>query len=102
MLYANALKPNEIESKVLPQYEKFGIEHDVYTFQHLTKMYLNTLDLDKIYELYKSSQEAGIKPNKAMLTTVLEAGLRKSDGDLIYECLEGYLEIGMEPHPRQL
>ena len=63
-------------------------------------MYLNTLDLDKIYELYESFIEAQIKPNKALLTTVLEAGMRKSDSDLIYDCLTAFLDIGMQPHSR--
>ena len=52
-LYSCALRPEELEAKVLPQYAKHRIEHDVCTYAHLTKMYLNLRDLDKVVDLYR-------------------------------------------------
>jgi hypothetical protein len=55
-------------------------------------MYLNMLDLDKVIELYKKCLDAKITPNKLMLNTVLEAGLRKEDSDIVYDVLTSYVE----------
>ncbi len=35
-LYANALRPEDLETKVLPLYDKYKIKHDVYTYQELS------------------------------------------------------------------
>lgn len=48
LLFSNALSVEELERKVLPLYAKNSIKYDVYTFQHLTKMYLNIRDLDQV------------------------------------------------------
>ena len=37
-----------------------------------------------------------------MLSTVLEAGLRKEDSDIVYDVLTSYVELKQEPHIRQL
>ena len=92
LMFANAIKPLELESKILPLYEKYRIQHDVYTYQNLTKMYLNMLELDKVIDLYKKCLDAKIYPNKLMLNTVLEAGLRKEDSDLVYDVLTIYVD----------
>lgn len=60
LMFANAIKPLELESKILPLYEKYRIQHDVYTYQNLTKMYLNMLELDKVIDLYKKCLDAKI------------------------------------------
>ena len=39
-LYSSALRPEELEQKVLPQYEKHRVEYDANTFTHLANMYL--------------------------------------------------------------
>ena len=57
-MYSNALKPIDLETKVLPEYTKHRIQHDVYTYQHITKMYLNMLELDKVIELYRKCLDA--------------------------------------------
>ena len=101
-MYSNALKPIDLETKVLPEYTKHRIPHDVYTYQHITKMYLNMLELDKVIELYRKCLDAKITPNKLMLSTVLEAGLRKEDSDIVYDVLTSYVELKQEPHIRQL
>lgn len=46
LLFANALKVEELEQKVLPLYAKNRIKFDVYTYQIITKMYLNIRELD--------------------------------------------------------
>lgn len=102
LMFSNALNPIDLETKVLPEYTKYRIQHDVYTYQHLTKMYLNMLDLEKVIELYRKCLAAKIAPNKLMLSTVLEAGLRKEDSDVVYDVLTSYVELKQEPHIRQL
>jgi pentatricopeptide repeat protein len=62
ILYGNALKPQELESKVLPEYQVNRIEYDANTYSHLMKLFLNIRDLDKVIELYRKSQDAEIKP----------------------------------------
>ena len=44
LLHCNAIRTEEIEAYVLPLYEKHKIKYDVYTFQHLCKLYLNTME----------------------------------------------------------
>ncbi len=58
------------------------------------------LELDKVIELYKKS--SNVKPNKMLLNTALEAGMRKQDADFIYEIIKKYVELKIEPHQRQL
>lgn len=48
LLFSNALSVEELERKVLPLYTQNNINYDVYTFQHLTKMYLNMRELDQV------------------------------------------------------
>jgi hypothetical protein len=52
LLFSNALNVEELERKVLPLYVQNNIKHDVYTFQHLSKMYLNMRELDQVVKLY--------------------------------------------------
>jgi hypothetical protein len=40
-LFGNALKPLEIESKVLPEYEKHRIKYDANTYAELMRLTLN-------------------------------------------------------------
>ena len=56
-LYAGALKPEELEAKVLPLFDKFSVPFNVYTFQELIKLFYNTRDLDRVYDLYNKLQE---------------------------------------------
>lgn len=51
-LYANSLKTPELETKVLPLFEKYKIKHDIFTYQHLIRAYLNTRENDTIMNLY--------------------------------------------------
>ena len=55
LLYSNALNVEELERKVLPLYAQNNIKYDVYTFQHLSKMYLNMRELDQVVALYQKS-----------------------------------------------
>jgi len=43
----------ELDANVLPLYEKYKIPHDIYTFQNLSKMYLNMSDYSMVKTLYK-------------------------------------------------
>ena len=49
LLYANALRPEELEAKVFPLFDKFRHSYNVFTFQEVIKMFYNTRDLDKVY-----------------------------------------------------
>ena len=40
-LYCHALKPHELEAKVLPEYTRYKINYDINTYAHLMKMHLN-------------------------------------------------------------
>jgi hypothetical protein len=77
LLYANALRPEELEAEVLPLYEKYRIKHDIYTYQNLSQMYLKLRDLDSVMALWdKLRERETFKPNQMMLNTVLEAAIR--------------------------
>lgn len=76
-LYAGAIRPHEIESKVLPQYALHKIAYDENTYAHLSKLYLYMRDLDKVIDLFDKSQAAGLKPIRSLVSSYLEAGLRK-------------------------
>lgn len=63
-LYSSALRPDDMEAHVLPLYDKYKIKHDVYTYQHLSKMYLDMRDLDAALKLYdKIHEKEKFKPN---------------------------------------
>lgn len=91
LLYCNALEPIRLEAEILPFYERFHIKHDVYTYQHICKMYLNLLEIDKVLELYKQALASGIRPNKMLLITTLDAAMRKEDSDCIYEVMQEFV-----------
>lgn len=48
LLYTNCLRPEELDSNVLPLFEKYKLKHDVYTYQNISKMYLNMTDFEMI------------------------------------------------------
>lgn len=75
---------------------------DVHTYQHIMKMYLNMRELDQVIALFEKCKASDIAPNKLILNTVLEVGLRKADSNLIYDTLKIYVEQKKEPHERQL
>lgn len=99
-LHCQALRVEELDSKVLPLYEKYKIKHDIYTFQNLSKMYLNLSDYEMVKTLYKSLKSENIQPNQFYLNTVLEASMRTDDADIVYNSLQDFLEIKREPHYR--
>ena len=99
-LHANALRPDELDSSVLPLYEKYNIKHDVYTYQNLSKMFLNLQEFDIVKNLYKALKEDGIQPNKMICNTVLETALRTDDSDLVFESLTDFVDIKQDPHFR--
>ena len=101
-LHVQAVKPQEIEAKILPQYARHKIPYDENTYAHLSKLYLNLRDLDKVVELFDKSQEAGLKPIRNLCQCFLEAGLRKQDTELIIHALTKFIEIKQEPHHRVL
>jgi hypothetical protein len=53
-----------------------------------------------VVALFEKCKSNGIIPNKLVLNTVLEVGLRKADSDLTYETLKIYVEKKIEPHER--
>jgi pentatricopeptide repeat protein len=66
-----------LEAEVLPLYEKYKIKHDVYTYQHLIKMYLNLRDMDTLMALWdRMRKQEQFSPNDKILQNVLEAGIR--------------------------
>jgi len=77
----------------LPLYEKYKIKHDVYTYQHLVKMYLNIRDTDTLMSLWdRLRTKEKFKPNERILDIVLEGAIRLKSSDKIAEVLEEYVE----------
>ena len=101
-LFSCAIKTHELEAKVLPQFERHRIAHDVNTYQHLTKLYLNLNELDKVVELYYKSIEAGHTPTWRLMTNFLVASIKKTDPNLITEALQKFSELEMSPKPQLL
>jgi hypothetical protein len=95
------LRPEDIESKILPLYEKHRVKHDVYTYQELAKLYLKLRDLDMVFSLWDrvraDKDGLGLNPSYHILNVVLEAGIRKKDSDRLVEVLEKYVELKKEP-----
>ena len=100
LLHANAFRVDDLDSKVLPLYEKFRIKPDVFTYQHLTKLYLNLRDLDMVKSLYRKMKKQGLTPNQMLLNNALEAGMRSDDADIIYDSLLDFIDIKRDPHRR--
>ena len=101
-MYGVAIKPHEIEAKVLPQYALHKIPYDENTYAHLSKLYLDMRELDKVVDLFDKSQAAGLRPIRSLASSYLEAGLRKQDTEIIIHALSKFLEIKQEPHDRVL
>ena len=97
-MYAGAYRHNEIEAKVLPEFAKHKISFDENTYAHLSKMYLEMRDLDKVVDLFDKSQAAKLRPIRMLVESFLEAGLRKQDTALIIHALSKFVEIKQEPH----
>ena len=57
LLYLNtvAIRPLEIESKILPLYQQHKLKYDENTYAHLAKLYLDKRELDKVVELFDRS-----------------------------------------------
>ena len=101
-LYVTAVKPEFIEAKVLPEYTLHKVAFDKNTYTHLSKLHLQTRDLDKVIAMFDQSQEKGLQPTWRLLSNFLEAGLRKNDPEIIIHALTKFVEQKLEPHPRAL
>ena len=53
LLHTSALRLDEIDSRVLQLYDKYKVPYDIYTYQNLSKMYLNLRDYDMVKKLYR-------------------------------------------------
>jgi hypothetical protein len=76
---------------VLPLYAKNRIPFDVYTYANIVKMQVTMRNLPEALKLYRKCKSQGITPNKALMTSSLEAALRLHDTDAVYECLEDFV-----------
>ena len=47
------MRVDDLDSKVLILYDKHKIPHDIYTYQNLSKMYLNLTDYEMVKKLYR-------------------------------------------------
>ena len=54
---------------------------------NIAKMYLDLRKLDECIALMSKFRASGLKPNKILLNTVLEVGLRKEDTNVVYDAL---------------
>lgn len=101
-MYRTAVKPMEIEAKVLPQYAIHKIDFDENTYAELAKLHLNLRDLDKVVEIFDKQDALGLKPIRSLAHSYLEAGLRKENTEIIIHALTKFMEIKQEPHDRIL
>lgn len=93
LLYANALRAEQLEAEVLPLYDKYKIKHDVYTYQNLSRLYLDLRELDTVMKLYDRLREKEtFKPNQFLLNTLFETSLRLKDSDRIAMVLDDYVD----------
>ena len=102
LLYCNALLPVQVETDVLPLYDRYRIKHDVYTYQNLAKLYSSMREFSKVFDLYNKCKEEQIIVNKMLLVTTLDAAMREEQTNLIYKLLKDFVEIKQQPHARQL
>lgn len=102
MMHTVCFRVEELDAKVLPLYDKYKIPYDIYTFQHLSKMYLNMADYEMVKTLYRNLKTTGVTPNQLYLNSVLEASVRTDDADIVYDALKDFLAIKREPHRRLL
>lgn len=103
LLYCNALRVDDLDSKLLPMYDKYKVKHNVYTYQCLAKLYLNLTDYKMVKNLYRKLQsQPDLRPNKAFLNCSLEASIRSDDADIVYDSLIDFVEIKQMPHKRIL
>lgn len=64
LLYCNSLRAEQLEAEILPLYEKYRIKHDIYTYQNLSRLFVNLRELDTAMSLYqKMKNKDGLKPN---------------------------------------
>ena len=63
LLHTSALRVEELDANVLPLYDKYKIKHDIYTYQNLSKMYLNLADHDMVVNMYLRLKKENIRPN---------------------------------------
>ena len=101
-LHTSALRVEELDANVLPLYDKHKITHDVYTYQHLSRMYLNLADYEMVINMYLRLKKENIKPNQMYLDSVLEASMRIDKSDIVYDALTDFLEIKRRPAGRLL
>lgn len=98
-LYATALRPEELEAKVLPLYKKYKINQDVYTYQHLIRMYLYTRDTDMVLKLYdRLKTKEKFEPNRYVLNNTFEAAMRTKSSDRMVELLDDFVRLKLRPH----
>lgn len=71
----------------MPLYAKNRIPYDVYTYANISKLYLDLRKLDECIAFMAKFRATGMKPNKMLLNTVLEVGLRKEDTNVVYDAL---------------
>ena len=71
LLHANALCTQELHERVLPLFERYKIEPDVYTYQHLIEHYEKIQEVDTAIDLYDRMITNGLEPNAHTLNTYL-------------------------------
>jgi hypothetical protein len=99
-----------LESKVLPLYDKYNQNYYLESYKELSQMYLNLKRYDKVKNLFKKmKQDKSITPKQMYskdylinLNSVLEAGIKTYDYDLINDCLKEIIMLKAYPPNRLL
>ena len=61
------------------------------------RLFYNTRDLTRVYDMYNRMGEMGIAPNKLILGYLLQTAMRKTDTKMTITALEKFVEIGHTP-----
>lgn len=90
LLHKNALFTQEIHEKVLPLYEKYRIEPDIYTYQNLMQHYSDLNETGLVFQTYDKIKSLEIKPNRVIMQTYLLESMKSKDIDRLVDSLENY------------
>ena len=86
------MKVTDLEQKILPLYAKNRIQYDVHTYSNILRMYLDMREINQVFALYDKFKATGMKPNKWLVSAVLEAGIRDGNTDRVYETVSDCVE----------
>ena len=102
LLHKNALFTQEVHEKVLPLYEKYRIDPNLYTYQNLIQLYEDMGENGLVIETYERMIQLGIEPNHLIMRNYLLASIKVKHMDRIVDWLKWYKERDIFPPDPQI